>query len=174
MTQQQRELVHTILRNAPFDLGGVAAIQRPLLEQMLTAQPLPPDVLVSRSELAGVPVVLASIDGVEPSGILFHRPGGGFAVVPAGGSLGLASALARRTGLSVVSVENRLAPEHPFPAAANDVLAAYSALLEREGGSGRIVVSGESAGGNLAAGRLRGARGARPPPPPFAPPMLPT
>src|SRR3954451_16456162 len=149
MTQQQRELVHTILRNAPFDLGGVAAVQRPLLEQMLTTQPLPPDVLVSRSELGGVPVVLASIDGVEPSGILFHLHGGGFAVGSARGSLGLATTLARRTGLSIVSVEYRLAPEHPFPAAANDVLASYQALVEQEGGADRIVVSGESAGGNL-------------------------
>src|SRR3954447_130993 len=160
MTQQQRDLVHSLLRNAPFDLGGVATEQRPLLEQMLTAQPLPDDVTSERSELGGVPVVLASIDGTEPTGILFHRRGGGFAGGSAAGSLGLATALARRTGLSVVSVEYRLAPEHPFPAAADDVLAAYSALVEREGGSDRIVVSGESAGGNLAAGLLVAARDA--------------
>ena len=150
MTQQQRDLVHTILRNAPFDLGGVATLQRPLLEALLTAQPLPGDVHVTRTELGGVPVAVATLGG--SAGILFHLHGGGFAVGSALGSLGLATSLARRTGLSVVSVDYRLAPKHPFPAAADDVLAAYEALVEREGGAERIVVSGESAGGNLAVG----------------------
>ncbi|BEP12113.1 alpha/beta hydrolase [Acidothermaceae bacterium B102] len=156
MTQQQRDLVHTILRNAPFDLGGVAAVQRPLLDQLLTAHPLPGDVHVTRAELGGVPVALATLGG--SAGVLFHLHGGGFAVGSAQGSLGLATSLARRTGLSVVAVDYRLAPEHPFPAAADDALAAYEALVEREGGADRIVVCGESAGGNLAVGLLVAAR----------------
>lgn len=160
MSQQQRDLVHSILLNAPFDLGGDAATQRPLLEQMLTAQPLPGDVRTRRSELGGVPVAVAEITGGSPSGVLFHLHGGGFVVGSAQGSLGLATSLARRTGLSVVSVDYRLAPEHPYPAAADDVLAAYEALVEREGGATHIVVSGESAGGNLVVGLLVAARDA--------------
>ncbi len=39
MTAQQRDMIDQILRNAPFDLGGDVADQRPLLEQMLTAHP---------------------------------------------------------------------------------------------------------------------------------------
>jgi epsilon-lactone hydrolase len=126
---------------------------------MLTAQPLPGDVRVSRAKLGGVPVVLAAIDGLEPTGTLLHLHGGGFAVGSAQGSLGLATALARRTGLAVVSVEYRLAPEYPFPAAADDALAAYEALVEKDGAE-RVVVSGESAGGNLAIGLLVAARDA--------------
>ena len=160
MTQPQRDLVHTILRNAPFDLGGDATVQRPLLEQMLTAAPLPDDVTTSRSTLGGVPVVLAAVSGAESTGVLFHLHGGGFALGSAQGSLGLATSLARRTSLSVVSVEYRLAPEHPFPAAADDVLAAYEALMEQRGAD-RVVLSGESAGGNLALGLLVAAREAR-------------
>jgi monoterpene epsilon-lactone hydrolase len=157
MTQQQRDLVHTILRNAPFDLGGDALVQRPLLEQMLTAQPLPADVRVTRSELGGVPVVLACIDGLEQTGTLVHLHGGGFALGSARGSLGLTTALARRTGLGVVSVDYRLAPEHRFPAAADDVFTVYQALVE-ERGAKHVIVSGESAGGNLAVGLLIAAR----------------
>ena len=115
MTQQQRELVHSILSNAPFDLGGDAATQRPLLEQMLTAQPLPDDVRTHRTELGGVPVVVAELRGVTSLGVLFHLHGGGFVVGSAQGSLGLATSLARRTGLSVVSVDYRLGARAPVP-----------------------------------------------------------
>lgn len=156
MTLQQRELVHQILHDAPFDLGGDVATQRPLLEQMLTAQPLPADVHVTEGELGGVPVVFVDIDGVIPRGTLFHLHGGGFAVGSARGSVGLASAIARKTGLRVVSVDYRLAPEHPFPSALEDATAAYRALVAKSGNG--IVVSGESAGGNLAVELLIAAR----------------
>lgn len=150
MTAQQRDLVHQILRNAPFDLGGDVAVHRPLLEQMLTAQPLPTDVRMTPGELGGVPVIFIDIADVEPRGTIFHSHGGGFAVGSARGSVGLASNLARRTGMRAVSIDYRLAPEHPFPAALHDVTAAYRALLDQTGRADRIVVSGESAGGNLA------------------------
>ena len=63
--------------------------------------------------------------------------------------------LAHGTGADVVSVEYRLAPEHPFPAAQDDALLAWHHVVEHAAGWGvdphRIVVAGESAGGNIAA-----------------------
>jgi epsilon-lactone hydrolase len=149
MTAQQRDLVHRILRNAPFDLGGDVAVHRALLEQMLTAQPLPGDVRMTLGDLGGVPVIFIDIAGVEPRGTIFHSHGGGFALGSARGSVGLASNLARRTGMRAVSVDYRLAPEHPYPAALDDVTAAYRALIDETGSAENIVVTGESAGGNL-------------------------
>jgi epsilon-lactone hydrolase len=150
MTAKQRDMVHQILRNAPFDLGGDVAVHRPLLEQMLTAQPLSADVRMTPGDLGGIPVIFIDIAGAEPGGTIFHLHGGGFALGSARGSVGLASSLARKTGLRAVSVDYRLAPEHPYPAALEDVTTAYRALLEQAGGAGHVVVSGESAGGNLA------------------------
>jgi acetyl esterase len=65
-------------------------------------------------------------------------------------------ALARQTGALVLSVEYRLAPEHPFPAALDDALAAVRwaaspAVAELGGDPARVAVAGDSAGGNLAA-----------------------
>src|ERR1700722_622022 len=149
MTAQQRDMIDQILRNAPFDLGGDVAAQRPLLEQMLTSQPLPADVRMTPADLGGIPVIFIDIADVEPRGTIFHIHGGGFALGSAGASAGLASSLARKTGMRAVSVDYRLAPEHPYPAALQDVTAAYRALLEHAD-AGQIIVSGESAGGNLA------------------------
>ena len=104
MSRQQRETVHQILRNAPFDLGGDVLTQRPLLEQLLTAQPLPGDVVMTPGELGGIPVIFVDIAGMEPEGILLHLHGGGFALGSARGSVGLVSRLARETGMRAVSV----------------------------------------------------------------------
>ena len=150
MTASQRAMIDQILRDAPFDLGGDVAAQRPILDQMLTAQPLPADVRTTPGELGGVPVIFTGIAGVEPRGTIFHIHGGGFALGSAWGSVGLASSLARKTGMRAVSVGYRLAPEHPYPAALDDVTVAYRALAAEPDSAGRIVVSGESAGGNLA------------------------
>jgi acetyl esterase/lipase len=95
-------------------------------------------------------VIFIDIAGVEPGGIIFHIHGGGFALGSATGSVGLASSLARKTGMRAVSADYRLAPEHPYPAALQDVTAAYRALAGQAGSAEQIVVSGESAGGNLA------------------------
>jgi acetyl esterase/lipase len=150
MTAQQRDMIDQILRDAPFDLGGDAAAQRPILEQMLTAQPLPADVRITPADLGGIPVIFIDIAGAEPRGTIFHIHGGGFALGSPAGSAGLASALARKTGMRAVSAGYRLAPEHPYPAALQDVTTAYRALAGPAASAGPIVVSGDSAGGNLA------------------------
>jgi monoterpene epsilon-lactone hydrolase len=158
MTKQQREMVDQALRDAPFDLGGDVETQRPLLEHLLTAHPLPADVLATRGELGGVPVIFVEIADSDPAGTLFHLHGGGFALGSANGSVGLLSDLARRSHSRAVTVDYRLAPENPYPAASDDVIAAYRALVERDGAAAHIVVTGESAGGNLAVGLLVAAK----------------
>jgi acetyl esterase/lipase len=150
MTTEQRATIDQILRHSPFDLGGDVATQRPILDEMLTSHPLPSDVRATPGDLGGVPVIFIDIADVESHGTIFHIHGGGFALGSAEGSVGLASDLARKTGMRVVSAGYRLAPEHPYPAALQDVTDAYRALVEEAGGADRIVVSGESSGGNLA------------------------
>jgi acetyl esterase/lipase len=147
-----------MLRDTGFDLGGDVATQRPVLEQMLTAPPLPADVRMTPGELGGVPVVFIDIADVEPHGTVLHLHGGGFSLGSARGAVGLASDLARRTGMRAVSVDYRLAPEHPYPAALHDVTDAYRALVEQTGGAADIVVSGESTGGDLAVELLLAAK----------------
>ena len=70
----------------------------------------------------------------------------------------LASQVGRRTGAKVISVDYRLAPEHPYPAAVDDALTAYEALLRGGTAPADIAFAGESAGGGLAIATLVNAR----------------
>src|SRR5206468_637913 len=70
----------------------------------------------------------------------------------------LASQVGRRTRARVISVDYRLAPEHPYPAAVDDALAAYQALLHDGTAPSDVVFAGESAGGGLAVATLVNAR----------------
>jgi epsilon-lactone hydrolase len=70
----------------------------------------------------------------------------------------LASQVGRRTEAKVISVDYRLAPEHPYPAAVDDALAAYEALLDNGIAPSHIAFAGESAGGGLAIATLVNAR----------------
>ena len=70
----------------------------------------------------------------------------------------LASQVGRRTHAKVISVDYRLAPEHPYPAAVDDALAAYEALLHNGIAPSDIAFVGESAGGGLAVATLVNAR----------------
>ena len=70
----------------------------------------------------------------------------------------LASQVGRRTSAKVISVDYRLAPEHPYPAAVDDALAAYEALLDDGIAPSDIAFAGESAGGGLAVATLVNAR----------------
>lgn len=80
--------------------------------------------------------------------IMINLHGGGFVI--GSGALGEAIPIAGETGIEVVAVDYRLAPEHPFPAAVDDVLAVYQALLADHEPSD-IAIFGTSAGGFLVA-----------------------
>ena len=91
------------------------------------------------------------IAGAAPDGAVLYLHGGGYVFCSPRTHRVLTSRLAIDTGLPVLVPEYRLAPEHPFPAALDDALAAYRWLLAQGIPATRVVVAGDSAGGHLAA-----------------------
>ncbi len=91
-------------------------------------------------------------DGPLPTVVFFH--GGGWVIGDLDTHDNMVRNVCRGARAVVVAVDYRLAPEHPFPAAADDAVAAarwVAQHLEEFGGSDRLAVAGDSAGGNLAA-----------------------
>lgn len=102
-----------------------------------------------------IPIRIYTPDGMGPFPLLLFFHGGGFVVGSLDSGDDTCRALCRGAGCIVVSVDYRLAPEHKFPAASDDCLAAtrWAAdhAAEVNGDPARLVVAGDSAGGNLAA-----------------------
>jgi acetyl esterase len=100
---------------------------------------------------------LRIIDAVSPSGVYVHIHGGGWVLGAADLSDVSNEAMATEAGVTVVSIDYRLAPEHPYPAAIDDCAAAARWIItntKKEFGTDRLSIGGESAGANLAAATL--------------------
>jgi monoterpene epsilon-lactone hydrolase len=158
VSTEQRATLDAILRQSAFPADSDVYEQRRLLKELLSAQPLPADVTVTAGELGAVPTAEITVDGVESRHVVLYFHGGVYAMGEAALAADLASQVGRRTDAKVISVEYRLAPEHPYPAAVDDALAAYEALLNNGIAPSDIVFAGESAGGGLAIATLVNAR----------------
>jgi acetyl esterase/lipase len=158
VSAEQRQTLDAILRQSAIPADVSVPEQRRLLGELLSAQPLPAEVTVTASALGGVPTAEVTVDGVEPRHAVLYFHGGVYVLGDAFQSAGLAAQVARRTRAKVISVDYRLAPEHPYPAAVDDALAAYEALLRGGTDPGDIAFAGESAGGGLAVATLVNAR----------------
>jgi epsilon-lactone hydrolase len=155
---QQRETLNAILRQGGFPADADVFEQRRLLKELLSAQPLPPEVTVTDGELGGVPTADVTVEGVEARHVVLYFHGGVYVMGDAALAAGLAAQIAQRTQAKAISVDYRLAPEHPYPAAVDDALAAYKGLLDAGTAPSDIVFAGESAGGGLAVATLVNAR----------------
>jgi acetyl esterase/lipase len=121
----------------------------------------PPGIRIEQGMLGNVPVEWISPDSAHPDRVFFHLHGGGYVLGNPASSRPFTTEFARQARCRVVSVDYRLAPENPFPAAVTDALVAYSALLATDRQPEDIAIGGESAGGGLAVATLIAARNAR-------------
>lgn len=117
---------------------------------LLTNFPPPADAQIEAEELGDVPAFRVSAPGVKHGNVVLHFHGGGYLIGSAKGSLEYASRLAAAVDGICYTVDYRLAPEHPYPAAIDDALCAYRVLLAKGIAPSSILLSGESAGGGLA------------------------
>ncbi|GAA2834402.1 alpha/beta hydrolase [Kribbella solani] len=137
------------------EAGLPAEAQRAGFDAVFAERPLGADVTLAERTLGGVRALDVRVEGANRAGVILYLHGGGYVVGSARTGANLAAPLSRLSGVPAVSLEYRLAPEHPFPAAIHDALAAYRELVE----SGQtVLIAADSAGGGLALATLLSAR----------------
>jgi acetyl esterase/lipase len=124
-------------------------------------------------DAGGVPAIWADPDGGATDRVLLYVHGGGYVIGSAEIYKKLTGHLANACGCRVLSVDYRLAPEHPHPAPVTDSTTAYKWLLEQGIEPGHIAVSGDSAGGGLTLATLVKLRDDGEPQPAAAVPISP-
>jgi acetyl esterase/lipase len=122
--------------------------QRTAYERMLATFEAPPEVTVTPMNANGVPSLLVA-QRPDDAPRLMHLHGGSYCLGSAFGYRPLAGALALAADAGVLVPDYRLAPEHPFPAAIDDAVAAYRWMLDRGVAADGVVLCGDSSGGGL-------------------------
>lgn len=152
----------TIRPLSPEDAPAVAAMRqgasahkgeklgpeaRPMFDAMLAATPAAANVQVEAATVGGIAGFWLRPANARPGARILYLHGGGYVLGSAHALTSFAGQIAVRVGADAFVPDYRLAPEHPFPAAIDDAVAAYRGLVSE--GAERIVVVGDSAGGGL-------------------------
>jgi acetyl esterase/lipase len=126
--------------------------QRALLHGRSVEHPPPSGTTADAVNLSGVGGVRVAAADADTSRVVLYLHGGGYAIGSSESHRALAGWLSQSSGAAVVVIDYRLAPEHVFPAAVDDAVAAYHALVDS--GAAPVAVAGDSAGGGLAMAAL--------------------
>ena len=160
MSKQQQTELDAMLRHAPLDTADDVPTLRASFEELMRKIPVAPDVRKTRIAVGGIGAIEVTIDGTDSADVILYFHGGVYVIGSAAASVPLVADLARRTATKVITVDYRLAPENPYPAALQDARAAYEGLLQQGVDPGRIALAGESAGAGLAMATLLALRDA--------------
>ncbi len=164
MASPEHESVAELVRAARDERAGSTASlveQREAME--VAAAMLPPpdeDVRVEAVDAGGVPAEWVVAPAVDEGRVLLYMHGGAYTRGSLGTHRGLVGRLSDACRARAMSVDYRLAPEAPFPAAVDDAVAAYRWILASGADPASVVVGGDSAGGGLAVALLLALRDA--------------
>jgi epsilon-lactone hydrolase len=125
---------------------------------LMSTMKVPDGFRTEEVDLAGIRALRIEATGTKRAGTILYFHGGSFVAGSPETAIGLTAELVVRSGYTAYSVDYRLAPEHPFPAAVEDTTAAYAAMLAAGHDPATIAFVGDSAGGGLTITTLLKAR----------------
>ena len=135
------------------------------MRAVMIEAPAPTGVTCTPVEAGGVSAEWSVADGAVEDKVILYVHGGGYVMGSAGSHRDVTGRLSKASGARVLSLNYRLAPEHPFPAPVDDAVAAYRWLLAQGISSSNVAIAGDSAGGGLAFATLLALRDAGDPVP---------
>jgi acetyl esterase/lipase len=145
----------------PIDISGVRALltakprpvgwaeRRARLDEIGSVWPVAADVTLTPVSIDGLPAEWSDAPGNDASRVLMFLHGGGYCSGSIRSHRRMVTEAGRAAGVRTLAVGYRLAPEHPFPAALDDALAAWHFLRSQGVAARHIAVGGDSAGGGL-------------------------
>jgi monoterpene epsilon-lactone hydrolase len=160
MSKDQQRQLDAILRQGQLDTAGDVQPLRAAFNELMARVPVAPDLQQHPVKIGGVDAVEVTVQGRAADNVILYFHGGVYVIGTAASTVPLVGDLARRAGARAFTVDYRLGPEHPYPAAVDDALAAYEGLLGQGVEPGQIALAGESAGGGLAVAALLALRAA--------------
>lgn len=155
MSAEQRKHLADMLAR-PADTGSLSTEALSIEEMragfaaMMDTMPVPAQVEATSTIIAGRRAVIVEPEESAKPGTILYFHGGSFMLGSPETAMSLTANLVVRTGIRAISLDYRLAPEHPYPAGINDAVAAYRALLDDGGDPQSIAFAGDSAGGGIA------------------------
>lgn len=161
MSQQQLDTLLQMMKAQPIAQAPTIAEQRAGFEQMAAMFPVDADIKREPVTAGGVKSEWVSAPDADPGRAILYLHGGGYVIGSINTHRSLAARLSRAAKARVLVIDYRLAPEHPFPAAVDDSVAAYRWMLAQGLKPSRIAVAGDSAGGGLSAATLVAIRDAK-------------
>jgi epsilon-lactone hydrolase len=147
LAQHEIDAIRALLGSRPRPVGWPQRRQR--LDEVGAAWPVADDVKLQSVDCGGVRGEWSIASGSDPSRVLLFFHGGGYCSGSIVSHRRMVTEAGRAAGMRTLAVGYRLAPEHPYPAAQQDALAAWRFLRGEGLAAGRIAVGGDSAGGNL-------------------------
>lgn len=161
MSKRQKEALDSMLRRTPKEFKPTSIeTMRANFAALMANMHVPANVRRSAVVLGGRPAILVEPEREACQGIILYFHGGSFALGSPETAMSVTANLVARTGIKAISLDYRLAPEHPFPAAIEDGVAAYRALLDDGHDASSIGFAGDSAGGGLSVTTTLAARAA--------------
>jgi len=154
MSKEQKLALDGVLAQGGLDLQADVPTLRASFNELMARVPAPDDVKRNPTTIGRVSGIEVTAPGADADAVILYFHGGVYVIGTAIATVPLVADLARRTGARVITLDYRLAPEHPYPAALEDAQAAYRALLDQGVNPGKIALAGESAGGGLAVAAL--------------------
>ena len=156
MAMPIEKLVSIIRKNNEGSGSGGAKPPRAKIREGMekTAFPVAPDVKVETLKVAGRDAEWIRAPGVKEGYAILYLHGGGYVMGSINTHRSLAGEISRASRAAVLLTDYRLAPEHKFPAAVEDGVAAFKYLLDQGFDPAKTAIGGDSAGGGLAAATL--------------------
>jgi len=150
--------VRALLGSKPRPVGWEQRRRR--IDEVGAVWPVADDVRFESIDIGGTPGEFSSVAGADPSRLLLFFHGGGYCSGSILSHRRMVTEAGRACGLRTLAIGYRLAPEHPFPAAFEDAIAAWRHLRKQGMAARKIVVGGDSAGGGLTLALLQHLRDA--------------